>query len=600
MKRRKKADVIKTIFSSLHLVILSGAGKYLLITSIWLFMGAFTSFTAVFQKNFVNAGAKILDGNSSAFRIAILWLAIWGIVELLMTLTNILVNRFNNHLWNQVEYYIQDEISKKASRVKLSYFDNTDTHRILDFVKTNLGMRISYIIGQAFQILFSLVQFLTVGVIIGRENLWIAVIIIGSAIPSVIIQNLQTEESYWDEQYNSHEARFQDYVSWLLIWKKYVREMQFYNLYDYVNKRFDQSVEVLQSVRIKTMKKYSFINVFASLLNYASIGFALVLIVLDIYHGRVGVGSFVLVYSSAQNLQDAVKSMFSSMMNIGSEGRYIEDYFTVQGYEEETDEKEQKEEKTIDNTNLDIEFRNVSFVYPETDRVVLKNINLKIRHGEKIAIIGENGSGKSTFIALLTGLYEPVEGQILVNGEDISKNLTTLRHNLSCTYQNFVQYQLSIRENILLGDLQHPHDDDDVKEAAKKAGIYDEIMEMPDGFDTPLGNYAENGRDLSGGQWQKLAMARNLIKTTASIMILDEPTAALDPVAESELYQQFQSMTGDKTVLLISHRLGITKLAQRVLVFQEGQIVEDGSHEELVRKNGVYAQMYHAQSRWYV
>lgn len=600
MEKRKKANVIKTIFSSLHLVILSGAGKYFFITTIWLVMGAFTSFTAIFQKNFVNAGAEILGGKPAAFYTALLWLGIWGAVELLIALTNILVNRSNNWLWNQVEYYIQNEVSRKAARVKLSYFDNTDTHRILDCVKSNLGMRIAYIINQTFQILFSFVQFLTVGVIIGRENLWIAVIIIGSAIPSVIIQNLQTEASYWNEQNNSHEARFQDYVSWLLTWKKYVKEMQFYNLYDYVNKRFDQSVEALQGVRVKTMKKYSFINVFVSLLNYVSIGVALVLIVLDIYHGRVGIGSFVLVYSSAQNLQNAVKSMFSSMMNIGSEGRYIEDYFTVLGYEEESGDKNQEEKLKTDVTNLNIEFKNVSFVYPQTDRIVLKNINLKIKHGEKITIIGENGSGKSTFIALLTGLYEPVEGQILVNGEDISKNLVALRHNLSCTYQNFVQYQLSIRENILLGDLEHPHDENDVTEAAKKAGIYDEIMEMPDGFDTPLGNYAENGRDLSGGQWQKLAMARNLIKKTASIMILDEPTAALDPVAESKLYQQFQAMTEDRTVLLISHRLGATRLAERVLVFHDGQIVEDGSHEELVKKNGIYTQMYHAQSQWYV
>lgn len=597
MEKRKKASVRKTIVDAIRLVVLSGCGKYLLFTSIWLVMGAFTSFTAVFQKNFINAAAEILGGDANSFRVAALWLGIWALVELLMSLTNIAVNRVNSRLWQRVQFFIQNEVAKKAAKVRLSYFDNTETHRILDCVKQNLGDRISFIIGAAFEVIFSVVKFLTVGFIIAGENPWIALIIMGSAIPSVIIQNLQTEESYWDEQFNSHEARFQDYMSWLLTWKKYAKEMQFYNLYDYINKRFDESVKALQGVRIKTVKKYTGFNAIASLLNYVAIGVSLILIVWDIYHGRVGVGSFILVYTSAQNLQHSVKSMFASMLEIGNEGRYIEDYFTMMSYEEELDEKDAVALKAED---INIEFRNVTFAYPQTERIVLKDINLEIKQGEKIAIIGENGSGKSTFIALLTGLYQPVSGQILVNGVDISKNLAVLRKSLSCTYQNFVQYQLTIRENILLGDLEHEHSEEDVMDAAKKAGIYDEVMAMQDGFETPLGNYAENGRDLSGGQWQKIAMARNLIKESARIMILDEPTAALDPVAESDLYRQFQSLTEDRTVLLISHRLGATRLAERVLVFQDGQIVEDGSHEELINRNGIYTEMYHAQSQWYV
>lgn len=596
MDKKKRANVFKTIVSSLRLTAQSGGGGYLAFTSVWMLITAFTSLTAVFQKYFVNAAADLLGGVSTAFRTALFWLGIWAGVELLSAVMNIFTQRAQVKLWNQVEYYVQYGIMKKISRIRLSYFDNVETHRILEFVKARMHQRLSGVIDAVFGVLLAGAQFVTVGVIIAGENPWAALMIIAASIPAVYISYRQTEENYWNEQNNSHESRFQAYVGWLLTRRKFLKEMQFYNLFDYIFKRYDESTEILNKTRIKSTKKYMGLNVLGSLINYIAIGIALVLIVLDIYSGKRGIGSFVLIYSSARNLQSAVEKIFSSLLVIGSEGRYIEEYYTVMEYEEEKYEVNPQQNQA---EKITITFQNVSFTYPQTDRLVLKNLNLEIKQGEKIAIIGENGSGKSTFIALLTGLYQPTEGQILVNGIDISENLGILRDNLSCTYQNFVHYELTIKENILLGDLGYPHTDEDVACAAKKAGIYEEIMAMPDGFDTPLGNYAKNGRDLSGGQWQKLAMAKNLLKDSAKIMILDEPTAALDPVAESDLYREFGKLTSDKTVLLISHRLGATRLADRILVFHEGAIVEDGSHEELMKKNGLYTSTYHAQSQWY-
>lgn len=327
---------------------------------------------------------------------------------------------------------------------------------------------------------------------------------------------------------------------------------------------------------------------------------------MDILAGKCGIGSFVLIYSSAQNLQNSMNSIFACFNMIGSEGRYLEDYDTVMNFEEEqTDITEGH--NTLDNENaeslqegIELDFKDVHFTYPGSDREILKGINLKIRQGEKIAIIGENGSGKSTFVSLLNGLYSPTKGEVLVNGKDIKEQLGILRKKMSCTLQDFGEYDFTIAENVRIGDLANVHTDKEVREALKKAGILEYVDTLKAGMETPLGNHAEGSVDLSGGQWQKLAMARNLIRADASIMIMDEPTAALDPVAESRLYQEFQNLTGDKTVLLISHRLGATRLADRILVFSDGQIVEDGSHEELLKQNGLYTQMYTAQSQWYV
>lgn len=605
-EKQKRANVIKTIIASLRLVVLSGGGKYLAFTCIWLIMGAFTSFTAVFQKNFINEAAEILGGSQTAWKIAAMWLAIWGGVELLVALVGIVSAKVQNRMWGCVEFFVQNEIMNKVAKVKLAYFDDVRTHQMLDFVKGHLEQRISNVVNATTYALHAAVQCVTIGLVIGHESILIAVIILCCAMPSVLIRHMQTEETYWDTMNNSHENRFQNYVSWLLYRKKYIKEMQFYNLFDYILNRYDKSVKILQGTQEKTMKKYSAINVLASLINYVAIGVSLILVVTQISKGRLGVGSFVLVYTSAKNLQSAVNQLFLNLLSIGDEGRYINNYFEVMGYEEEEYKNEANPENGQEvraqkgTSDVNIEFKHVSFAYPQTERIVLKDINLTIKQGEKIAIIGENGSGKSTFIALLTGLYQPVEGEILINGINIADNLALLRDNLSCTYQNFMHYEMSVADNIALGDLEHEHSRADIEQAARKAGIYDEIMTLPKGFDTHLGTFEEGGRDLSGGQWQKLAMARNLLKKSAKIMILDEPTAALDPVAESSLYKEFQALTEDRTVLLISHRLGATRLADRILVFHEGQIVEDGTHEQLTKKDGYYKQMYHAQAQWYI
>jgi len=389
----------------------------------------------------------------------------------------------------------------------------------------------------------------------------------------------------------------QFYLSWLLTKRKYIKEMRFYQLYDYIQDKYDESVEVLNKQQMKLAKIYLVIEMLASFLTYGAIAVSLAIISSQIFAGVAQIGAFVLVYNTVRNMQNALTSISNCFDVIGDQGRYLEDYETVMSYEEEP----QVDISQLENTDsLEITFDHVSFTYPNTDREVLTDINLTIKQGEKIAIVGENGSGKSTFVALLTGLYEPTKGRILVNGVDISENLALLRAKLSCTMQDFLHHNDTVAENVLIGDLLHPHTKEDIEAALKKAGISENIGELSHGANTYLGNLYPESTDLSGGQWQKLAMARNLLRTDACMMVMDEPTAALDPIAESKLYEEFSSLTEDKTVILISHRLGATRLADRVMVFDKGQVVEDGAHEELLARNSLYTTMYHAQSQWYV
>ena len=246
-----------------------------------------------------------------------------------------------------------------------------------------------------------------------------------------------------------------------------------------------------------------------------------------------------------------------------------------------------------------IEFKNVSFAYPNTDRTVLKNINVTIKPGEKVAIVGENGSGKTTFVNLLCGIYSPSSGSISIGGHDLMENLSRSRQTLSAIFQEFGRYETTIRENITISDQTRKASEQELQDLTEQIDAYSFISTQPKGFDEVVGNFSETGNNLSGGQWQKLAICRAAYRDKAKIMVLDEPTAALDPMAETVLYRNFTGLTGDRTTLLISHRLGIASLVDRVLVFDNGQIVEDGTHAQLLQKGGLYAKMYQAQSQWY-
>jgi len=240
-----------------------------------------------------------------------------------------------------------------------------------------------------------------------------------------------------------------------------------------------------------------------------------------------------------------------------------------------------------------IEFRNVSFKYPGTDKLILDDISFIIENGRHYSLVGVNGAGKTTIIKLLTGLYTNYEGAILVDGRSISDlTQSEIKGLSSVVYQDFAKYYISLYDNIAIAG-------DGVENAIELVGLSGAVEKLKDGVNTPLGKIYENGVDLSGGEWQRVAMARSVVNN-APLKILDEPTAALDPVSESAVYNNFERISKGGTTLFISHRLGSTKLADIIFVLSDGKIVERGSHSDLISlENGVYAEMFNAQAEWY-
>ena len=247
-----------------------------------------------------------------------------------------------------------------------------------------------------------------------------------------------------------------------------------------------------------------------------------------------------------------------------------------------------------------VRFEDVSFIYPGSAKPALDKISIHIKPGESLAIVGENGSGKTTLIKLLTRLYKPTSGRIFLEGLDLEEwDIDVLRKKVGVIFQDFNRYQLVVGENIGIGDIKDTDDLERVQEAAQKGMADSFIKDLPDAYSTQLGAWFKNGRELSGGQWQKIALSRAFMRKSADILVLDEPTAAIDAKAEAEIFAHFRELTKNRISIIISHRFSTVRMADHIIVFEKGRVVEEGSHPELIEKQGIYENLFELQAQGY-
>ena len=307
---------------------------------------------------------------------------------------------------------------------------------------------------------------------------------------------------------------------------------------------------------------------------------------------EISVGMFAAVFSS-------VGFMFSFMEELvnGHFGALVRNYGTVRNYLDfmEMPVPEKTGGKIAADTDIFLD--HVSFTYPGTDRRAVSDVSLHIRTGETVAVVGENGSGKSTLIRLITGLYTPEQGSVSY-GNDGKKKFKAAQKGISAVFQKYARYQMTLRENISISDTEAEYEDDFLEKCCEKAGVESGSEIFPSGYETLLSREF-GGVDLSGGQWQRIAIARGFFRKH-QLIVLDEPTAAIDPIEETRIYDRFAQMAKEKTAIIVTHRLGSVKLADRVFVMKDGRLVEEGTHEELMRLNGEYARLYRTQEKWYV
>ena len=497
----------------------------------------------------------------------------------------------------RTEQYIQQHLLELKCRVKYKYIENEDDflNRLIFAEEGNGSSQAAQSVQSLIILLQKAVTFVSITLALWAVNPWLVVFILVTSIPAIILSYLQKDETFrarvkWmDEGHNV--------IGYMILcsFQHSIQEVRHYNLFDYLKACWRSSADKYVGMKNKLVAKHTRYNLVADFLRSVVYIFVLMVTAYEIYQNPVlGLGTFTMVFTLSSKMQSVTSALFVGIMGFIGDIPFMKAFFSLDDLEKEP---EVQEADPI--PDPEIRFENVSFAYPGTKVNVLKDINVTIRLGEKVAIVGENGSGKSTFVNLLCGMFSPGQGKVFVGDEAVDSRLSRVRDTISVVFQDFGHYETTIRENITVSDQSRQASDNEILQEADHVNALDVITEQPHGLDETLGVYNENSRTLSGGQWQKLALLRAAYRNRAKIMILDEPTAALDPMAETELYQDFASITGNRTTILISHRLGITSVVDRILVFRDGRIIEDGSHSELMELDGHYAELYRAQAQWY-
>ena len=387
---------------------------------------------------------------------------------------------------------------------------------------------------------------------------------------------------------NKEERKLNYFIS-LLMERKSVKEIRLFKLTNF----FDNIIRVQRrkifKIKMILSIKFCLYEIVLAFVHNFGMAICVVVTCMDIVHNRSGLGNFVLVMGAAQAIVNSMISLFITISDINEVSLYFNDWEEFKNIPEFS---KKKQEKIKDYT---ITLENVSFRYHGIQNNTLNNINITIEQNQKVAIVGENGSGKSTLLNILLGLYEPSSGIVKIGNNELSEVIDDFRNITVPLFQKFIRYQFTLKENLQIGNFGNS-----IKLSDNDNFRMDRLINsLPNGIDTELGQLREGAHELSGGEWQKVCIQRTLLRENSKILIMDEPTSSLDPIIENEFYEKFTSLADGKTVVIVSHRLSITKLCDKIVVIDKGNIVEQGTHEELMENRGRYYNMFVTQSRMY-
>ncbi len=503
----------------------------------------------------------------------------------------------------KIVHQVKIEIMEKAKTLDLASFDIPGFYEKLENANREAGNRPIQTIHATFTIISNIIQLVSYIVILATiPNMWwMPIGMIAISVPTAIVSFIYRRKNFHYMRFRSKERRQMNYYSDLLVNKDIVKEVRIFDLSDTFIERYKKVYNNyyagLRSLILAESAWLVGIAVVSAVVNcifYAIIAYG-------VFLGNFLIGDYTLYTGALTNITSSVTTLINTSANIYEGTLFIDNLISFMKEKQTVVPSVAIPAKVNHNAPHTIQFENVSFAYPGTDRYVIKNISTTFRPGETVVLVGLNGAGKTTLIKLLTRLYDPTEGRILLDGRDIKEyDIKELYSLFGIIFQDFGKYAVTAGENITFGDIHRPFDEQRMKDCAVQSNSADYISRLNSGYDTPLMRIFESeGIELSIGQWQKLSIARAFYRDS-DILILDEPTASLDPMAEQEIFNQFDSLRDGKTTIFVSHRLSSAVIATKILVLEYGELIEEGNHHELMQKKGKYYDLFSTQARRYL
>ncbi|MCZ0930480.1 ABC transporter ATP-binding protein/permease [Halomonas janggokensis] len=487
-------------------------------------------------------------------------------------------------------------ILEKAGQLSLSQFEDSELYDQLTRARREASTRPLALVNKTFGLLQNAISLGSFGVLLVQFSPWALLILVAGALPVFISEAKFSGDGFRLFRRRSSQTRMQIYLETVLAREDSIKEVKLFGLEGLFLKRYrDIFTQLFAEDRRLTLRRESWgfvLGLLGTLTFYAAYAW----VVIETITGTLTLGQMTMYLMVFKQGQAALSASLTAISGMYEDNLYLSNLY------EYLEQPVEADTGTLTRGVLPgdgLRFENVSFAYPGS-APVLHDISLHLSPGQSLALVGENGSGKTTLIKLLTRLYQPTKGRILLDGSDLRDwQAKALRERTGVIFQDFVRYQLQVGENLGVGDTHAYHDEQRWQQAARHGMADDFIANMASGYQTQLGRWFKNGQELSGGQWQKIALSRAYMRENADILVLDEPTAAMDAAAESEVFARFREHSRDKMAILISHRFSTVRSADLILVIDQGHIIERGTHEELLAAQGRYAKLFQLQAKGY-